>query len=332
MVVLFHDIKFHNVVELSVQDGLPGYIIHRFPAEVRSAVTSEIAELCRSVELRFRTVKNAESVREPEITLYFMARNVAGEAAVFFGDYLQGDVIPLPCGIVTPVKVRYNPALDSMPRGRFANRLCRVFLNARASVSYLGVEGIVSPPEPSDEPEKTLVCYGSSITHGGIARSNYNAYIQQAARRLGTDVLNLGMSGACLAEPAITSWLVQQDAAIFVIELGANMLCSVTPEEFERRAREMLYTLAAARPQSAVIAPTMFPRGGMDECAASSFHAFNASLRTLCAQAACSNLHLLEGDALLYDQTGLTSDLIHPSDYGHTMIGERLATALRPYL
>jgi lysophospholipase L1-like esterase len=40
------------------------------------------------------------------------------------------------------------------------------------------------------------------------------------------------------------------------------------------------------------------------------------------------NLHLIEGSDLLNDFHALASDLIHPSDYGHMLIGERLAARM----
>ena len=45
--------EFHNVVELEQRPGMPGYLMHRFPREVREAVNQDVADLCRSVELRF---------------------------------------------------------------------------------------------------------------------------------------------------------------------------------------------------------------------------------------------------------------------------------------
>jgi lysophospholipase L1-like esterase len=40
------------------------------------------------------------------------------------------------------------------------------------------------------------------------------------------------------------------------------------------------------------------------------------------------DLHYVDGHSLLTDFSALCVDLIHPSDYGHTLIGQRLAEAL----
>ena len=52
------------------------------------------------------------------------------------------------------------------------------------------------------------------------------------------------------------------------------------------------------------------------------------------AQAACasSNVGLLEGPDLLPDWPGITTDLAHPSDYGMSVMGERVAAKLRSIL
>ena len=94
----------------------------------------------------------------------------------------------------------------------------------------------------------------------------------------------------------------------------------------------MLHTVAQKKPDSLVMASTMLPRGGLSAPEREAFAAFNAALRQICAEAACPNLHLIEGASLLPDWTGLSADLTHPSDFGHALIGERLADAIRPLL
>jgi hypothetical protein len=52
-------------------------------------------------------------------------------------------------------------------------------------------------------------------------------------------------------------------------------------------------------------------------------------LRAIAAENSSGNLHLLEGADLLTDYSGMTKDLIHPGDYGHTEMGWNLAAAVR---
>ncbi|MNO05417.1 hypothetical protein D3C81_2267920 [compost metagenome] len=56
---------------------------------------------------------------------------------------------------------------------------------------------------------------------------------------------------------------------------------------------------------------------------------YNDILRA-CAEFKNHNrLYLLEGSDIMTDFTSLTSDLTHPSDYGHITMGERLAESMR---
>ena len=145
--MIFDQIEFHNVVELEQRPGMPGYLMHRFPRTVREAVRQDVADLCRSVELRFY-IEEKCAIRG---AVYLMARACDGEAVVFYGDYQQAQVVPLPRGVVTPVEIDLPQAIEGLPERRFASRVCRIFINSRTAVSYVGHEWLrIRPPRPED--------------------------------------------------------------------------------------------------------------------------------------------------------------------------------------
>lgn len=323
--MIFDQMEFHNVAELEQRPGMPGYLMHRLPKEVREAVRQDVADLCRSVELRF--------VIEEECAIsgavYLMARSCDGEAVVFYGDYQQAQVIPLPKGVVTPVEIKTPQTLETLPSRRFANRVCRIFINSRTQVSYIGREWLrIRPPRPEEKPERLLVAYGSSITHGGLARSNCNCYAQLAARRLGMDVLNLGMSGSCLAEKEMVDFVAQTGGDAVFVELGANMLDHVPVQEYERRVTYALERIARGHAGVPVLAVALYPSIHVGD----TYRAYQRTLEQTVARLALPNLFFEDAWQLLPDWTGLSTDGLHPSDWGHMLIGERLAERIAAHL
>ena len=323
--MIFDQMEFHNVVELEQRPGMPGYLMHRFPREVREAVNQDVADLCRSVELRFY-IEERCAIRG---AVYLMARSCDGEAVVFYGDYQQSQIIPLPKGVVTPVEIDLPEAIRELPARRFPNRVCRIFINSRTPVSYIGHEWLrIRPPRAEEKPEKLLVAHGSSITHGGLARSNCNCYVQLAARRLGMDVLNLGMSGSCFAEPEMIDFVAKAGGDAVFLELGANMLSSVPVEEYERRVINALERVARGHAGVPVLATALYPSRYVGEA----YRAYEKALSGAVARLALPNLFYEEAWELLPDFTGLSTDGLHPSDWGHMLIGENLAARIQARL
>lgn len=324
--MLIHDqLEFHNVTALVEKPGLPGLVMQRFPDYARESVNRDVADLCRSVEIRFYLEEEKNFLASSMV--YLLSRSGPGEAVIFYGDYQSSEIVALPAGVITPVPVCWPEALSQMPAGRFPNRVCRIFLNARSAVSYVGREWLsCRPPLSQEKPEKTLVCYGSSITHGGVARSNCNCYTQLTARKLGMDVLNLGLSGSCNASAQMADFIandVQGD--VFFLELGANMWRTVAPDEYARRIRYLLQTVAQAHADKPVLAMALYPWHAVME--RNSIYA--QKLHKVIAELNLPNLHEVHGWDLLPDCTGLSADALHPSDWGHMVIAQNLAQAIQ---
>ncbi|MCS7460654.1 GDSL-type esterase/lipase family protein [Paenibacillus doosanensis] len=331
-------IAFHNVTELERRELLPGLRLHRFPKRVRHALSENgrtKAVQSNGCELRF--VTDAKHVR---ITLSSLETN--GRVLVFRGDFFHS-AHTLQAGVIQTISLEIPERFaevepERLNNAAFSSRVWRVYCERFGAVFYdidaFGHE--IRPPAREEVPQLTFAAYGSSITQGAGALSHYNGYIQQAARRLQIDALNLGLSGSCHCEPEVADHLAERkDWDLAFLELGVNMRSTFSPEQFEERAGYLLDRLAEKHPDKPIFLTTMYPnRASYFKDRSAVFteneRQFNDVLRRYAASKGAGQLYLLEGSDIMTDFTSLTSDLIHPSDYGHIAMGERLAEMMRP--
>ena len=321
--MIYDQMEFYNVVEMESSPLYPGLTMHRFPLAVRSSISANPANLSRSCEIRFFL----DDEKKQSGAVYLLARDMEGEAVVFYGDYESPHPVKLPIGVITPVPIQMPAEIAQLPQGRYPNRLCRVFLNNRSHINYIGREYFsCRPPEADEVPKKVLVGHGSSITHGGVARANCQCYLQLTGRMLGMDVKNLGVSGGCLVNKEMADYLATQvEGDVFFLELGINVLGRYTPEEFEEKVFYTLETVAKGHPRQPVFVTGLYPFRNADE----KYQAFQASVKKAALELKLPNLHYLDPWKLLPDFTGLSTDGCHPTDYGHMLIARNLADAIR---
>ncbi len=330
------NLEFHNVAELADAPGGLGKKLLRYPENVRNAcgargkfVTTESS----GCEIRF--VTDASNVR-----LYLSAvKTEAGGNEMGFRVY-RGDfevnnlnvstVIP---GVVNtlclaPPEQFTGVTPETLRRGCFAPEVWRIAFGRGGTAIFCGLDSFgspVRPPHKEEKPQLRYLAYGSSITH-----SNLDGYPMVAARRLGMDVFNLGLSGACAAEPEVADFIAgREDWDILTLEIGINIL-HLDPAEYEKRVDYMLSAIRKRHPGKPVAAITVFPcHPSFRNPPEANFHAFNAIFRRLAEKYGAA---LIEGDELLDDPGCLTADMVHPGPFGHAVMGLNLAGKLRGLL
>jgi lysophospholipase L1-like esterase len=337
------NIVFHNTAELEQAHGVSGLILQRFPQKVRYALGTEtrpngryVAEQSTGCEIRF--------VTEARILRVVLSATLAeGDVVVYNGDFVHS-VHRLTPGRVHTLQLEKNPRFfevqpEALRTGRFSPNVWRIGISRNyeagigVQVAFHHLETFgheYRPPHADEVPYQTLLAYGSSITHGSGATVHHNAYIQQTARRLGFDILNKGMGGSCLCEAVMADFLAgHQGWDVAALELGINMRESFTTEEFTSRARYLIEQIVTKNPGKPVFLITIFPNSSDHLLAESGStlanQQFSQAIRDLHHEFALPQLHLIEGHDVLNDFSALASDLIHPSDYGHVLMGERLS-------
>ena len=339
--ILKDNLEFH-AAELRCVPGLSGVLPARVPSDIANKLNPRarfIAADTVTTEIRFVTdAPNVDiflSTVKPELGPELMVQ-------IFFGNFEYQTVFLKP-GLVSNLRITPGtPAIRNIkpeflrkgPGIGFDPNVIRV-ISQRGGLIYCGIETYgspVRPPEPSEKPAKTCLFYGSSITN-----STADGFPSVACRTLGTDLINVGLSGSCHLEPELADWMAaREDWDLAVFELGINYLGE--PVEFRRRADHLLNAFTSRHPEKPLVLLTLFPSFARFKFAAKpTGEDFDAAycniLRELHAEyAKRGRVYLIEGDEILTDLNGLGADFLHPKTYGHALMGLNLAAKLAPLL
>jgi len=171
-----------------------------------------------------------------------------------------------------------------------------------------------------DSPGKTIVCLGDSIT-AGVGSGPGESYPDLLAARLGTEVINAGVSGETTAGGlARVDQVLARDPWLVIVELGGNdILRQVPPDQTERSLRQILDRLVAARVVP-VLVEMDAPFGGryleIYERLGDQYH-----------------VPVVE-DAIgeILGDPSLKSDTIHPNAQGQKVLAEAIAEEIEPLI
>lgn len=323
--MIFQNIEFHNVEEIVPFED--GWKLHRAPSAVRAQCSEGLQNTSlygTGVELRFVLLGDHADVRLRTLPI------AEGQMAFLFYGSIQGGwqqssfviteretVIRIP----RPGNMEQLKQISAAAHLPFSPEVVRLVLPYGNNV-FLGAEGDVMPPTPDMLPKKTLLSYGSSITHGSLALIAPYAYPFRIAQKLGMDTLNKGFAGTCRCEKAMAEWFVsRKDWHAMTLEMGINML-GMAEAEFERRIDEFTAIMAAdGRPVFATsIFSTMFDGPQHD------------AFRRIVRKYAEPRLHFVDGLALLERPDFISQDMVHPSLEGILQITDRWTEIIRRQL
>lgn len=121
------------------------------------------------------------------------------------------------------------------------------------------------------------------------------------------------------------------------LELGVNMRGRFDAKEYEQRVRYFLNTILEKNSDRPVVVIGIYPNGAEfslrpENSITKSNIEFNQITERIVAEKNERNIHFISGKDILTDFTGLSIDLLHPSDDGHIIMGENLSKHLRKLL
>lgn len=337
--MIVDNVEIHNSGALESMPGLNGMGLARIPADVRNRMNHRARFVgMDSVGCELRFVCDAPNV---DVYLTYSKPEFAdnAEVRIYKGNYLCSTV-PVTPGVHSSIRLIEPPAFATVRRETidaegFSSKVWRVCMNRGGTCCFHGINShgyAVRPPAADEKPRLKWLAYGSSITN-----SSLDGYPHVAARLLKVDVQNKGLSGACHCEPEMADWIASSCEWDFLTcEMGVNMRGSFTPEQFRERVDYLLRKVTSAHPGKPIVAINIFPNNLSEDrvldrqgIGTESEIAFNRIVRELVKEIAAPNLHLIEGRDILTDFTGLSGDLLHPSTFGHSIMGFNLAAKLK---
>ena len=164
---------------------------------------------------------------------------------------------------------------------------------------------------------KPIVFYGTSITHGACASRPGMVHTGILGRRLDIPVANLGFSGNGRMDKEVGDYLIQIDAAAFVIDCLPNM----QPADVAAKCVPLVKQIRAAQPETPII--LVEDRRNTNDWILPARHkhhtdnhaALRAAFETLKSDGV-KHLHYIPGDHLYGDDTEGATDGSHASDLG----------------
>jgi len=238
------------------------------------------------------------------------------------------DPEPIELSVPDPIRSFDHDAGDAGP---FDPRVCRLRFEPWAPAAIHAVEGACRPPRTGEVPGRRYLAYGTSITEGAAASAAHLTYVARAARQVGLDPLNLGMSGSAFCEPVVADHVAaREDWDVATLALSVNMANrGFTVEQFRERAEYLIETVASGAPDRPVVGVSLYPyhadlRTDGDRERA---RAFRDALTAVVENCDEGRVTLVDGRDVM-PASGLTTDLLHPGDAGMEAIGSGIASAL----
>jgi hypothetical protein len=210
-------------------------------------------------------------------------------------------------------------------RAVFDPGLVRILLPFDWKCRLVFIEGDIEPPKRDQTPQRRLLAYGSSITHGGSAVAPSGTYAMRTASKLGMDLKNLGFAGSAMLEQEMAEFISgSKDWDIAILELGVNMLDSWSIGEFADRADAFLSAIAEGNVGKWIFCTDIFTMR-MDLEGNPKAHEFRGVVRNLTQRLQQPKLVYLPGTELFPDASLLSADLVHPSAAGQELIAANMA-------
>lgn len=329
----YSNIELHNACDVQETSGKPGVRLSRLPLAILPDVNGGVqgqTYLTTGCEIRGMLREGGEA----RIVLQVDDDNVVPPIAETFYGCIPGATTLLgkePTEIVVqvPGNARHIADLHERENYPFNPGLVRIRLPHLHTCRIISIDGDLTYPEPGATPERTMLSYGSSITHGAHAVCPSGTYAAQAARNLGVDLINLGFGGAAHMDAAIADHIASRDDWDFAtLEMGINVRSWPT-DKFYAAVDNFVSTIVAGQPDKRVFCIDLFTNDGDITGNKELAPGFREAVKEIAEKQDSTNVVYVDGRDVLTDPTGLKPDLVHPSDDGMCEMGRNLASIIK---
>ena len=204
----------------------------------------------------------------------------------------------------------------------------------RGRYKIYDVIGDVAPPTPDQCPKKTLLTYGSSITHGSNSIDASHAWASVLAHNLKVDLRNLGMAGSCLLEGAVADYIASEGELgnwdLATLELGINAL-RWEEEKIINRTENLIREVAGRNPDKPILVISPFYNCGDDFNEEKQLGGKRWRFHTerIVSELNFPNVTYINGLDVLGDMSYISADEVHPNIYGVQRIADLLTEKIR---
>lgn len=325
--MIWNNVELINVERVERRyDG--AYKLFRFPENVhRSLGTREFryplapAEGCAGCEIRF-IADDADVVMS--------SGGVTGSVEVYRGDFLYATVT-IPEGVCKRIPLRCdNPVQLGDMRGvttYFASNMWRIVCSKDLPAVIHDIVPLsdIRPPKKEEGYQKTILAYGTSITQSSGASNPSSGYLAVVGKKLHANVLNKGLGGSCLCEKEIAHWLPTVDCDMLILEPMGNMLSGgYEADVFKERLDYTMECFVKTGKPVVLISCHRF-LCSREHTDGIHYEAFLDAMKEIYEKYKDKNTYFIDGNEIMDDYTYLHADLTHPTDYGHFMMGMKIA-------
>lgn len=338
--MIYKNTEFHNVEQI-IDNGDGSVSWRRVPENVYESLDRDggrnVSRGSTGVEIRFK-------MNSDKVTLRMAVREGSGLFHVYRGGiqggYADHEVHKTVTETVedfvierssSPEKLR---VLTEKSGTEWNCDVVRIIFD-RGGFKIFDIIGDIEPPAPEDCPSKTLMCYGSSITHGSNSLDMSHSWPALVAHNIGYDIKNKGMAGSCCMEPAYAEYIAAEGMKnhwhALTLELGINVL-DWNEDTFRERVTNIIKTVAESNPTKPIFVISPFYHCGeyFDE----NDHAplWRSIISEITSNFAYPNVTYINGLDLLGDMSLISADFVHPNIYGVAQIAERLTPIIKQHI
>ena len=341
--MIYKNFEIHGIAEL-INNGDGSVSWKRVPSNVHSQLEGNLADNvaygATGVELRFvirgesATVRMSTFANNPKSfsTFHIYRGGIQGgwedhEVHKYVSGEVQDFVIKRSSNMerLKEMSTRIGHTFDP--------EVVRIIFD-RGRYKIYDVIGDVAPPSPEQCPKKTLLTYGSSITHGSNSIDASHAWASVLAHNLKVDLRNLGMAGSCLLEGAVADYIASEGERgnwdIATLELGINAL-RWEEEKIISRTENLIREIAGRNPDKPIFVISPFYNCGDDFNEEKQLGGKRWRFHTerIVSELSYPNVTYINGLDVLGDMSYMSADEVHPNIYGVQRIADALTEKIR---
>jgi len=281
--------------------------------------------------LRFKT-----DAAKIAVTLYYNDKHASTSARNPIGRWLvDGETKPewrfrtvQTKPVRTPEKVEVN--ITAPTPGKHDYEIVLPYGDS-ADIVGINVPSGASVESATPRPERRIVFYGDSVTHGFTASEITGTYPWLVTRKLAAQMVNLGIGGRGSAA-GDAKFVAAVPGDLLVVLIGVNDWQGGRPANLTRQSiAGFLRQFRAARPDTpvAVITPLWVGPKWKPASVKADLESYRQAVRDGVKDSGIAKVTVIDGTQLIdHDEKYFDPVLVHPNDAGFRQMAERLAAQL----